>query len=592
MTRFPLLALIPAACVGAGIGFLAGSEKTPTTADETTRLTVNHAPSAASPDPQRTARPIASTVPATTPRTFQTRADAVATLRELRESKDPRAQAREMHALCAVLDAPGVTALLAALEQGMIDSPFDRSLVSNLIGRWAELDPRAAADYAAGLDRRHHFSGIYTVMGIWVESDLAAARQWALSARDREAHLYGVNAVAGFIAETDPRAAFAFLKELPPTEDHWFYVSSIFSRLGKKNPALAAELAPEMPTRALRQSAVRETASAWGEKEPGKALAWYLENRSAQADDWQGEQAVEKLMKKWTLTAPEEAAAFAGALPPGQSRMTLIGKLGQSWGAVDPEAAAHWLQSLPKSSESYRAFDSLIGSWTASDPARAGSFILSQPADRSRDWLLNTLGSNWAESDPAAALAWAREQSDPAIERQVAAEALGAMAAKDLANAGSYFSQLKSPGAQSRAVEVVSNQITRREPERAANWVMEMAAARQPIGRAIEWPVTSWTWRDPEAVGAWLNQQAASATKDAAIGSHAEALAQRNAPAAAAWTVTIGDDALRRKRTKEVITTWAGKDRTAARTWVQQQPSLAAPERQELLETLDPQGRK
>jgi tetratricopeptide (TPR) repeat protein len=71
-----------------------------------------------------------------------------------------------------------------------------------------------------------------------------------------------------------------------------------------------------------------------------------------------------------------------------------------------------------------------------------------------------------------------------------------------------------------------------------------------------------------------------------------QALAQKDAPAAAAWTVTIGDDALRRKQTKDVITTWAAKDRTAARAWVQQQPSLAAPERQELLQTLDPQGRK
>src|SRR6185436_19876975 len=98
--------------------------------------------------------------------------------------------------------APGVAALLAALQQGVIDSTFERSLVSNLIGRWAELDPRAAADYAAGMDRRHHTSGIYAVMDIWAESDLAAAKQWVLSARDRDTHLYGVNAVAAFIAET------------------------------------------------------------------------------------------------------------------------------------------------------------------------------------------------------------------------------------------------------------------------------------------------------------------------------------------------------------------------------------------------------
>jgi hypothetical protein len=236
MTRFTLLALIPAACAGAGIGFLAGSGTRPTTADETTRRTVNHAPSAASRDPRRTAPPMASTAPALTPRTFQNPADAEATLRELRDTKDPRAQTREIHALCAALDAPGVAALLAALRQGVIDSTFERSLTSNLLGRWAELNPRAAADYAAGMDRRHHISGAYTVMGIWAESDLVAAKQWALRARDRDAHQYGVNAVAGCIAETDPRAALAFLEELPSAEDRSLYVFSLFRQLGKKIP--------------------------------------------------------------------------------------------------------------------------------------------------------------------------------------------------------------------------------------------------------------------------------------------------------------------------------------------------------------------
>jgi hypothetical protein len=497
-----------------------------------------------------------------------------------------------MHAMCASLDAPSLVALLGALQQGVIDSPFEFTLASNLIGRWAEIDPRAAADYAADMDRDHQTSGIYTVLGLWAENDLVAAKQWALRVRDRQAHRHGVSAVAGFIAETDPKAAFAFLEELPPTEDRWFYVSSIFARLGKMNPALAAELAPQMATRALRQNAVRETASAWGEKEPGKALAWYLENRSRQFEGWQDERMVETLMKEWTRTAPAEAAAFAGALPPGQTRTTIISKLGQGWGAADPEAAARWLQALPNSSESHGAFNSLIGSWTKSDPARAASFILSQPANRSRERLLRTLGSSWSEDDPAAAFAWARQQSDPVIERQVVAEALGAMAAKDLQNASKYLSQLQSPEAQSRAIEVISNYITTREPDRAAKWLMEMSAAGQLIGRTLESPVISWTWRDPEAVGNWLNQQAASAVKDAAVGAHVEALARKDAPAAAAWAVTIGDNTLRQKRTKDVISTWAGKDRAAAQDWVQQQPSIAAAERQELLELLQPSMRK
>jgi IS5 family transposase len=103
--------------------------------------------------------------------------------------------------------------------------------------------------------------------------------------------------------------------------------------------------------------------------------------------------------------------------------------------------------------------------------------------------------------------------------------------------------------------------------------------------------VQTWTNQNPEAVGTWLNEQPASTRKDAAVSAYAGQLAQKDGEAAALWANTITDSGARRTRVKSVVGTWAKKDGAAARAWVAGQRFPAA-EQQELLQMLDPAGRK
>ncbi len=584
-----------ALCAGAGLGFFAGSEKS---------IPAERAPvqSPAAQVQQPGNSPNSRTAPSASPGAggvpepaaesrFRDESDPAQTLARLRAETNPNRRRREMDELCAALDVPRLKAFLAAVDQKSSMLPFERWIIEKLMGRWAEIDPPAAADYAVRKGASRDAPGLYDVMRVWAASDPAAARQWALGAKDRQARQFGVNAITSVLAEHDPQAALSFLEELPPTENKTFYIYGLFYSLSRNNPAQAAKLAPQLASRNLRQTAVGQVASAWAEREPEQALGWFLQNTSSQTNgQWSSEQILGSIMKSWVRAAPEEAAAFATELPPGASRSAIISSLGASWGAVNPEAAAAWLQTLPKSAESIRAFGELIGSWTKSDPARAGAFLIAQPADRMRDDLLQTLGGVWTNENPAAALAWARQHSDPAIERFVAAEALGAMAAKDLPNADSYLAQLKTPAAVTAAISGVVNKLMDRDSETAARWVMQRPET-QPIGRAIEWPVQSWADENPEAVGTWLNEQPASTRKDAAVSAYAGQLAQKDGEAAALWANTITDAGARRTRVKSVVGTWAKKDGAAARAWVAGQRFPAA-EQQELQQVLDRTSQK
>ena len=119
------------------------------------------------------------------------------------------------------------------------------------------------------------------------------------------------------------------------------------------------------------------------------------------------------------------------------------------------------------------------------------------------------------------------------------------------------------------------------EYEQAVKWAVSLNP-QHDLGRALSWPLENWTRKAPDAVGAWLNEQPAGTRKDKALDQFASTLTSQDAPSAAAWAASIGDDTLRGKRVKAVVGTWAKKDAAATRAWVAAQP-FAAAQQQDLL---------
>lgn len=514
-------------------------------------------------------------------------ADVTQILARIRAEKNPNRQRQQLDEMTAALDAPAIQALLAGMGKKFLTGEFERQLFDALMTRWAEIDPRAAAEYAVLQGRKQQLIPLHSVMAVWARSDLAAAKAWTLSKENRQGRGSGINAIVEVLVETDPAEAFAFLEGLPATENLAPYMYGLFETLAQKNPTQAAELAVQIDALALRQAAVLQVAMAWGQTEPGKALAWYYKNQARDADSDLGmNEPIFALAKNWTRIAPEEAAAFAAAQPSGSTRLSLTLHIAMSWGNTDPEATAKWLLTQPINSGTDFAFEALLSSWSGREPAKAGDFVLSQPPGPRRNELLGSLGSLWAESDPTAALAWAQQQNVPEMELRVVAPALGAMAAKDLPNVDRYLAQLKTPEARIAAIQAVSFRNSRQDAPATAQWLTQIAQS-QPIGQALDLPISIWARSDPDALGAWLNQQPASTHKDAALGIFSGELAEKDGPAAVAWATSITDAKIRDRRLAEVVGTWAEKDRTAARAWVATQ-NLTPAQRQKLLERLEP----
>jgi hypothetical protein len=512
--------------------------------------------------------------------------EAAQLLARVRGETNPNRQRRQIYEACAALDAAGIRALLAAIGGKNVVFSSERWLMDALLTRWTEIEPQAAAEYLAQANRYHQMNWFPTVMAMWAQNDPDAAQEWALGCKNPEQRRFAINGILTALAEADPEEAMAFLDDLPVGESRLSYISDLFRIMAQKSPARAAEIAKGLDHRGLQQPAIFTVASVWGQTEPVQALTWLLQNSTTQVDGyWQIENFVGEIAQSWVRTSPREAADFAAALPPGEMRSALIGRLGESWGATDPQAAAKWLTAMPKSAETYRAFDSLIRSWSRREPAQAADFLVAQPAERTRDWLLRSLGDSWAMQDPTAALAWAQKQSAPEIERQIAAQALGQIAAKDFSHVDRYLGQLKTAEARTAAIAAVAGKLGDRDPQAAASWVMQIAQT-QEVGRAIESPVMQWTWRDPDAVSGWLNEQPPSAQKDAAVGVFAEELVGKDAPSAATWASTIVDEKARKSCVDAVVTKWAEKDAAAARAWVDGQ-GFAEARQKELQKMLD-----
>ena len=566
MKRKLLLASIAALFAGIGAGYLAGSQQ---------RASFS-SPPASLPVPPGSAQ--SSTVAANPAPDLPLPANALMpALERLREERDEHRQLCALDELCASLDAHSARALLEKFRRRPGDDSFDSIIMQGLIGRWAEIDPRAAADFAARMKNDRRGSALYGAVAAWAERDGPAALEWAMSQADRVTRMCAVADILSVLTARDTDVALRFISELPRGENKELHTLLFFGRLAAKNVGQATALAARLSSTDGRNAALREVAQVWAQTDPARALTWFFQN-STSHEDWM----MNGVFHEWVSTAPEDAAGFAAALPPGSARTAVVQNLGTEWGAVDPEAAAQWLRSLPRGAESANAFKGLIRSWTHEQPQRAAEFLLAQTGDRLRDDLLHTLGADWAEQDPAAALAWARTRNEPELEYLIVAPAVAAVAARDPTTAERRVAELKTPKAQTAAIVEIANGMTQRsDPAAAAKWLMDLDS-KYAIGTSFHDPMREWARRDRDAAGAWLNEQPAGARKDAALDRYADGLAERDAASAAAWAATIGDGKLRQKRLQAVVTAWADSASAAARAWVAGQHFSAA-EQSELL---------
>jgi len=180
-----------------------------------------------------------------------------------------------------------------------------------------------------------------------------------------------------------------------------------------------------------------------------------------------------RLIRQWTGTAPENAAAWLETLPP-ENQTALLDDVAITWANNNPTNAMNWAASLSDNAARSQALTAVAGEAVRSQPLMALQIALDLPASESRDDLIRRGAMQWASNDACSAAAWVNQ-----------------IPAGDLRN---------------QALSGVAIVWSASAPVDAANWALN----ELPPGRLLDDTVISiiqrWAQQDMNGATAWVKQ--------------------------------------------------------------------------------------
>ena len=219
-----------------------------------------------------------------------------------------------------------------------------RSLFARLVRRWAESEPRAAADWvrseSQGDLRR---DAIKTVALLWAGQNVADAFAWVRQFPEEGDRETGLASLAYELARAEPVKALAVAMELPANAVQEDLIRHATSQLAATEPDVAAWWANQIKDPSLRRRVLGNITAIWGESDPVAAATFAakaLEPGKPQDD------AVVGIVQSWVQKKPEEAAAWVASFPAGALRDTSLENVAKLWADQNVEGAGRWLNSL------------------------------------------------------------------------------------------------------------------------------------------------------------------------------------------------------------------------------------------------------
>ncbi len=309
--------------------------------------------------------------------------DAKAALTSAIAMRDARFREK---AISAVVRAADPTAA-AALAQSIKDLPASALpasrknwILSSAIGKWAELEPVAAAQFldsigAQGLDFTAAFN---STSYQWSLQDPVAALAWARQHPDGHGDLALQGAINGWW-EKDPKAAEAYVSAQKDASGHEMMVSAFANMLFDKDPEHARQWASQLPDVAARRAADNSVAQNWAQDDPEAATRW-------------------------------------AANLPADERGSAVGFAAYFWAKEDPKTAGDFLNSLAGSARD-EAVVTFSGGVAIEDSALALTWAatISDPSIRQKSE--EAIATEWLKQDPPAARAWIQNSSMPEAEK-------------------------------------------------------------------------------------------------------------------------------------------------------------------------------
>ncbi len=324
-------------------------------------------------------------------------------LKSIRGESDSARQDERIERLAneiAMADLPAAASFL--LEEA--GSELARDLGVRLIRRWAEADPRLAANWVSrmspGVARQEAIEGMAIV---WANQSLSDAVEWIRQLPEEGERQGGMLIAAYEAARTEPTAALQLAIELPanPTRDELMVHAA--SQWAARDPQATADWAKQIPDAELRERTFSAIALAWAESDPAAAatLAVKLIPLGRHQDD-----AVVGIVQRWVQKQPEQAAAWVARFPEGSLRESALENLVKLWADRDPEQTGSWLKGAALNSSHDTTVGAFANQISPSFPHVAAFWVeqIGDEAIRARE--MEAVGEAWMGSDANAARVW------------------------------------------------------------------------------------------------------------------------------------------------------------------------------------------
>ena len=257
------------------------------------------------------------------------------------------------------------------------------------------------------------------------------------------------------------------------------------------------------------------------------------------------------------LTSPSNSRAFYPVVG-----HILSGTIAKEWARQDPQAALDWARTLVTQQQA-GAYSGVLGTIGATDPRKAAALALTLEPGNARDHILGEIAESWARHSPEEALTWS-SNLDPDESKHATAIALKSWSETHPAKTAQYLDQRGI----STHLKLVATQWSRRDPAKAADWVISKAPSPER-NSALGETLWNWTTQNPSAAITWVESQPNGPAKDRAIGGLATAAVEFDPLTALKWARKISEPSFRDELTRRTFTTWTHRDPTTAHEWGQ-----------------------
>ncbi len=437
---------------------------------------------------------------------------------------------------------------------------------------WIELDPAAAARWAANRREFHHLLSV--ALDSWSAIDPRAAATWVCLLPDEKQAAGLAYFILPALAESDASAAIALATSRGESFRQRVLPGVLAVLAGHDPAATVRTYGPEVWNGGKGFFQLKKALGAWADRDPAAVIAWVLAQAAPDYDPTG--------QLSYIAVKPANRAAFAQAMldAPGLARrQEAIGNLLADWAGDDSKAALAWLSQLPNAHLRAALIERALGGNFANDlPDRQLPLALALPEGENRRYRLSAILEKWTRNAPTDALHWleahAQDADVAAAAPSIQAAIVGAIAREDSASAIAEWQKLPAGEAKARSAAALVAEWGQSDPGAALQW---QAAQAWPFRTDAPWRemIFQWARQDAGAALRWA-ESLDGETRRHALAALTSDGAGNQTPSTAALELygQIEDPALRAEFVATHVRDWLAKDRPAAKAWLEKSDAL------------------